>query len=529
MVPESASRHAAGVSGREIELKLHSEPQYLARLAEHPALTAIASGPVEVRSQVTAYYDTPDLRLAGRGVALRVRVEDGARITQAVKTFNSLAAGDTAAVAVRREWEWTLQENAPNLAVLGRDGLDQLIPPELLPALGPLFSTEIRRSVLTLRPDALTVIEAAFDIGVVRANDRELPVSEIELELKSGKVGPLFDLALELQGIVPLRIAAESKAEAGYRLVTGGSPVPFQSEPTALSPATSAAEAFRHLVRHCLRQLLHNEDCALLALSEGPGGDLTAVRNMRHALRRLRHALMLFQPVISAAAGPRAVAFAQQCRTLGRRLAPASNWSIVGTVLVRAGVALPPGAAVPGVRSDAAVEAAEVARVAVLAPEFTALVLSCGGWLEQDRWCQDASAEQHRQLEQPVAEVVSPWLEELYRKVSKAGDEKGEKSDTDGLNRLRRRLRRLFDATDSFRGVFPPAQARPFMAGLAELRGILDDVDDLRQTRDLLRTPGIPADATRSALMERRISEGLARLPETLRRFRRLEPFWKRS
>ena len=526
MVPESASRHAAGVTGREIELKLHCEPQYLARLAEHPTLTAIASGPVTVRRQVTTYYDTPDLRLAERGVALRLRVEDGVHITQAVKTFNSMAAGDTAAVSVRREWEWRLRENAPNLALLGRDGLDQMIPPELLPALVPLFATEIDRSVLTVRSDALTLIEAAFDVGVVRAGDRELPISEIELELKSGKVGPLFDLALKLQSIVPLRIAAESKAEAGYRLVTGHSPVPFQSEPTALSPATSAAEAFRHLMRHCLRQLLNNEDCALLALAEGPGGDLTAVRNMRHALRRLRHALTLFQPVISAAAAARATTFAQQCRTLGRRLAPASNWSIVGTVLGRAGVALSPGAAVPGVGGEAAVEAIEVARVAILAPEFTALVLSCGGWLEQDRWCEDASPEQRRQLEQPVAEAVSPWLEELYRKVRKAGDDTG---DEEGLSRLRRRLRRLFDATDGFRGVFPPAQARPFMAALVELRGILDDADDLRQTRDLLRSPGIPADATRSALMERRIREGLAGLPETWRRFRQLDPFWKRS
>ncbi len=527
MATESASLHAAGVTGREIELKLHAEPQYLHRLAEHPALVAIAIGPAVVRRQTTTYYDTPDLRLAARGVALRVRVEDDGRITQAVKTLNCMAAGDSAAVAIRREWEWPLSEDEPNLALLGRDGVDQLVPPDLLSLLKPLFATEIRRTILTVRPDALTTIEAAFDIGVVRAGDRQLPISEIELELKSGRVGHLFDLALDLQGIVPLRIAGESKAEAGYRLVTGKPPAPFQSEPTSLSPATTAAEAFRHLVRHCLRQLLHNEDCALLALAERPGGgDLTSVRNMRHALRRLRHAVMLFKPVIAAGAATRAAGFADQCRDLGRRLAPASNWSIVGTVLRLAGLDLAAAAPVPGAGCEAAREAAEVARVAILAPEFTALVLSCGGWLEQDRWCEEVEEEQRRLLEQPVAEVVSPWLEDLYKKVRKAGFEKG---DEDELKRLRRRLRRLFDAADGFRGLFPPSLSRPFLAGLAELRGALDEVDDLRQTRDLLRAPGIRADATRSALLERRIAEGTARFPEAWKRFRALEPFWKRS
>ena len=527
MATESASLHAAGVTGREIELKLHAEPQYLHRLADHPALTAIAAGPAVVRRQTTTYYDTPDLRLAARGVALRVRVEDDGRITQAVKTLNCMAAGDSAAVAIRREWEWPLLVDDPNLRLLGRDGVDQLVPPDLLPLLKPLFATEIRRTVLVIRPDALTTIEAAFDIGVVRADAKQLQISEIELELKSGKVGHLFDLALELQNIVPLRIAGESKAEAGYRLVTGKPPAPFQSEPAALSPATTAAEAFRHIVRHCLRQLLHNEDCALLALEEKPGrADLTAVRNMRHALRRLRHAVTLFKPVIAGSAAPRAVAFADQCRTLGRRLAPASNWSIVEPVLRLSGVKLAPDAPVPGAGSDAAAEATAVARVAILAPEFTTLVLSCGAWLELERWCEDADDEQRRLLELPIAEAASPWLEELHKKLRKTACDEG---DPEEMKRLRRRLRRLFDATDGFRGLFAPALARPFMAALSDLRAVLDEVDDLRQTRDLLRAPGISADATRSALLERKIASGLAQIPEAWKRFKQAEPFWKRS
>ena len=105
----------------------------------------------------------------------------------------------------------------------------------------------------------------------------------------------------------------------------------------------------------------------------------------------------------------------------------------------------------------------------------------------------------------------------------------GSGGDNNLLRRLRRRLRRLYDATDGFRSLFMPSLSRPFMASLGEIRRILDDVDDLRQTRDLLRSPGIRADAVRSALLERRIAEGLGQLPEAWTRFKQIEPFWKRS
>jgi len=514
---------AAAVAGREIELKLHADPQHLARLAQHPGLLAMADGPPVVWRQTTTYYDTPDLRLAGRGVALRVRLDDDGRAVQTIKTLNCVAAGDTAAVAVRREWDWPLRDDNPDLSLLAVTGVDQLVPADALPELRPIFATEIRRTVLVVRPDAQTTIEVAFDVGVVRNGGRQHPISEIELELRSGKVGPLFDLALELQAIAPLRIAGESKAEAGYRLVTGRPAEPASSEPVALSPATTVAEAFRHIVRHCLRQLLQNEDCALMALAEPPAGDIAAVRYIRHALRRLRHGLVLFGPMI---ASPAAAGFADQCRTLGRRLRPARDWSIVGAVLRQAGIALPDDAPVPGAASDDAREAAARARAAIVAPEFTGLVLACGGWLEHERWCEEADDALRRQLTQPIADFAGPWLEELYRRLRKAGFERG---DAEDLQRLRRRLRQLSYAAEGLRSLYPPAQVRPFMAALIELRTLVDDTDDLRRCRELLKEAGVRFDHAREAALERAWREGLGRLPEDWRRFRQVEIFWKRG
>jgi inorganic triphosphatase YgiF len=288
----------------------------------------------------------------------------------------------------------------------------------------------------------------------------------------------------------------------------------------ALSPATTVAEAFRHFVRHCLRQLLANEDCALAALAAPGGGDLAAVRHMRYALRRLRHGLELFAPVITS---PEAAMFIAQSRVLGRRLGPARNWAMIGPALRKIGLMHPTDAPPPGANSGAYRDATDRASGAILAPEFTRLVLACGGWLELERWSEHADEAGRLKLTQPITELAPPWLDHLLKRVRKAGYDSNE---PEALDRLSRRLRKLFDAADGFRGLFPLAQTRAFTAALADLRRPLDDAIDLAQTRDVLALAGARRDLERDAAIERGIAEAKAQLPEAWRRFRQIPPFW---
>ena len=69
------------------------------------------------------------------------------------------------------------------------------------------------RTTIDLNPSPSLSIEAAIDEGEIRslAGPATAPISEIELELKRGDPGALFDIALDLLAAAPLRIETRSK------------------------------------------------------------------------------------------------------------------------------------------------------------------------------------------------------------------------------------------------------------------------------------------------------------------------------
>src|SRR4029077_2740227 len=101
------------------------------------------------------------------------------------------------------------------------------------------FTTSVTRTVIELEPQPSTRIEAAIDVGDIRTADGSgvEPISEIELELKSGDPAALFDVALQLLEAAPVRIETRSKAERGYRLLgASGLPQAVHAGPVILDP-----------------------------------------------------------------------------------------------------------------------------------------------------------------------------------------------------------------------------------------------------------------------------------------------------
>ena len=129
-------------------------------------------------SMETTYYDTPAGALSARHFTLRKRLENGKSICT-LKT----PAGNGA----RGEWETecdTIEQAIPILCKLGGpEELLSLTENGVIPVCGARF---IRRcSTLSFGDSTL---ELALDEGVLFNGEKQLPLCEVEIELKDGSV-----------------------------------------------------------------------------------------------------------------------------------------------------------------------------------------------------------------------------------------------------------------------------------------------------------------------------------------------------
>jgi len=199
----------------ETELKLLIEPAAMEQLSQHALLKA--AGGQEAQWLYNTYYDTPALELAAAKVALRVR-RQGEQFIQTLKTRGQSVDG----LHQRGEWEWMLPDETLDPALLVGDIWPSGLPAAQTLSLLPVFTTDFRRQLWWLTFNGAE-IEVALDRGEVICDcpdGRRLtdPISELELELKSGPAEALFELARQLGEDTALQPGDISKAQRGYRL-----------------------------------------------------------------------------------------------------------------------------------------------------------------------------------------------------------------------------------------------------------------------------------------------------------------------
>ena len=200
----------------EVELKLLIAPDDIERFLHHPVFETVARREVPPQQLLSVYYDTPDLELKERRIALRLR-RIGDRWIQTVKTEGKVAAG----LHERPEWECETAENTLDFDAIPDPGVREFFSdPHIRATLTPVFVTEFSRTSSLLEFPDSDIVELSIDQGEIRAGEQRLPICEIECELKAGNPARLFTFALALQETIPLKLENVSKAERGYRLVT---------------------------------------------------------------------------------------------------------------------------------------------------------------------------------------------------------------------------------------------------------------------------------------------------------------------
>lgn len=176
-------------------------------------LDDVVSGP-EQNDLVSTYFDTPDFALKEFGVGLRLR-RVNTQWLQTVKCSGHAVAG----LHQRKEWEHPLAAAAFDLDLLRQTELAPLVDDATVwPRLVALFTTDFQRTQWLVRLDDETLVELAYDFGLVKAGDKQSRIHEVELELKQGSLKKMQAFSQQLKAALPLVFSDISKAAQGYSM-----------------------------------------------------------------------------------------------------------------------------------------------------------------------------------------------------------------------------------------------------------------------------------------------------------------------
>lgn len=256
------------------------------------------------------YFDTPERELARARIAIRLRLE-GRDWVQTLKM--------PGADAITRI-EMNHPRPGPVLDLSVYAGTDVEAPLAAIKGeLGLRYETDVLRLLRRVRTRH-GMVELAYDTGILRAGTLELPISELEFELVSGKPRAIFAAARGWQQRHALVLDPRSKSERGDALAqlahklaevdaaAGDDHQARRAEAIARfwAPRGAAAiklredmsppQAMGAIAAECLDQIARN--AAVLAEVDTEGvyraGNSEHVHQLRVGVRRLRSAWKLF-------------------------------------------------------------------------------------------------------------------------------------------------------------------------------------------------------------------------------------------
>ncbi|MYM82240.1 CHAD domain-containing protein [Duganella sp. FT50W] len=450
----------------EVELKLLLAPEHNEQLLHHPLLGA----PARVQQLAARYFDTPDLHLLRHGAGLRVRKVDGVWI-QTMKAGGSVQSG----LHSRNEWEGPVDRAWPRLGklrkLIGDDAqwLSVLDTPNLKDRLEPLFLVDVQRHLWELESEG-NRIEVALDVGHIERKGQQVPVNEIELELKDDDPAGLYTFALQLLEDIPVRISNINKAQRGYMLVRETGYAPFCAQPLALDADISLREALPAVLGNCLEHIQRNETAVV------DGNDPETLHQMRVGVRRLRSALKLFDAV-----APCPPELLEDVRWLGEQLGAARDWDVLlASTLSRIGTQPDGGNGMMAVQAlplDTAQAKRREAAQAVLSPRYTKLMLTMGAWMLQTAPLLDGTA----------ADFSRQTLQQLHKSLLKRARRMRE-DDPASAHHTRIAAKRDRYALEFFHGLHRARSVRAYLKTLAEVQEELGQHNDLAVAGHLLQT-----------------------------------------
>jgi triphosphatase len=458
--------------------------------------------------------------LARRGIALRVRQKNG-HFVQTVKSDDRAGPGGI----TRGEWEDAIATGNPDpsATVTGR-----FLTPEVADQLVPLFRSEIVRRTVVLSATGGTCIEAAIDQGRVYAPRQRAadPISEIELELKEGAAGEIYDVALDLLATAPLRLECCSKAERGYRLAAPEAAPIAAVHATAieLDGGMSGHAALQRIGFSCLDQILRNQAAVLAGLGEG-------IHQMRVGIRRLRAILSTFGPMLPDEQRRWA---AEELRWLGSALGAARNLDVFEAEITSTTTGDDAVVALIAAAEKQRKVAYRQAAKAICSARYARALLRLLRWFETQGWREADGADK---LAAPIGGISAQMLDRRYR-VARRRSRDFARQSFPQRHRLRIALKKLRYASEGLGLLYDASALERYLKPLKRLQDDLGDANDMRVGRDItaaLAQSGADGGAIAevgAAIFDRHqreLAEHEPKLREHLAAMLATEPFWARA
>lgn len=504
--------------GRELEIKFKTDPAGMKLALESPLLS---KGAVEgqIQSLHSVYFDTPSGDLRRHKIVLRMR-RVGSMQVMGLKSPRPVAEGPFS----RAEIEVPATCLVPDVAQFGAEiaaALNFIIEGR---ALEPKFETRFERRLRRFTIGG-SLIEAAFDEGVIVAGDRRRKLMEIELELKSGEETALYDLAGRLSDSLPVRLEMMSKSAHGFMLATDDSPKPVRAEDIRFPADAKLGEVVETVIASALGQFVANWPA--MAETSHP----ESIHQMRVALRRLRAALGFFNRVLTWAEFE---IFRAEARRIASGLGPARDWDALRELIEDGSLAQHALADnfkallsnVDGRRSAAYA----IARDAINDSETTRFVLNLQAALARCSRPSGLSGADQQQLADPAAPFACETLERLHTRTLKRGRHLALKSPEE-RHGLRLVLKNLRYAAEFFSSFF--SGARTYIRDIAQLQDLLGAYNDaasatrLLQDMEKIRDPQVArAAGVIFDLCRRKAAIADENLSMAWKRFKQIPTFW---
>lgn len=469
------------------------------------------------------YFDTPARELARARIALRLR-QEGRNWVQTLKM--------PGADAITRV-EINHPRPGPVLDLSVYAGTEFEGPLSSIKGeLGLRYETDVQRLLRNVRSRYGT-IELAYDIGVLRAGSLELPISELEFELVSGRPSAIFLIARRWQQRHGLLLDTRSKSERGDALAglaqklaeLEGDAAPVQAQRSAaiasfwapcgassvqLDDSLTPPQAMGRIAGECLDQIARN--AAILAevdtLDVYPAGNSEHVHQLRVGMRRLRSAWRLFDGWIA----PPPVAVSEGVRSLFAAFGQNRDQDVlnetVAPVLQRAGM--------PAINFEAPPPEIDSQSIAS-SKEFQGWLLQALEWsldvqpptpepMPVMAEPSDAAPEPTFSLDgtavftpatrtiiipltadteeaSPLSKLLAKRLHRWHAKVAKQGEHFAS-LDIPARHDLRKRGKRLRYGLAFAESLLPQTRLRGYRKQLARVQDLLGEINDLAMAKD---------------------------------------------